>query len=48
MVLLCGTHHRIIHGTPWQVRLDPTDRRPEFRPPGWHGWVRDRTGVSPP
>jgi hypothetical protein len=48
LVLLCGTHHRIIHGTPWEVRLSPTDRRPEFRPPGREGWVRDRSGLDPP
>lgn len=48
MVLLCGTHHRIIHGTPWQVRLDATDRRPEFRPPDRDLWVRDRSAVDRP
>jgi hypothetical protein len=48
MVLLCGTHHRIIHGTPWQVRLDPTDRRPEFRPPDRDIWVRDRAALDRP
>ncbi|NJC74343.1 DUF222 domain-containing protein, partial [Planosporangium thailandense] len=24
-VLLCGHHHRLIHHSPWQVRLNPTD-----------------------
>jgi hypothetical protein len=33
LVLLCRTHHTIIHTTPWQVRLNPIDRRPEFIPP---------------
>ncbi len=26
-------HHRTIHHTPWQVRLNPTDGKPEFLPP---------------
>jgi hypothetical protein len=33
LTLLCGHHHRLIHDTPWQVRLNPVDHRPEFRPP---------------
>ncbi len=33
LALLCGHHHRVIHHTPWQMRLNPTDRRPEFKPP---------------
>jgi len=33
LVLLCGHHHRLIHDSPWQVRLSPDDRRPEFLPP---------------
>ena len=48
LVLLCGTHLRIVHGTPWQVRLNPNDRRPEFRPPGSGLWVRERAGLDPP
>ncbi|HET6562898.1 MAG TPA: DUF222 domain-containing protein [Marmoricola sp.] len=47
LVLLCGAHHRIIHGTPWQVRLG-TDRRPEFRPPGSDTWTRDRGPTDRP
>jgi hypothetical protein len=47
LVLLCGTHHRIVHGTPWQVRLG-SDGRPEFRPPGSESWVRDRGRRTPP
>lgn len=31
-VLLCGTHHRQIHNSDWEVRLGH-DRRPEFIPP---------------
>src|SRR6476620_6278709 len=33
LVLLCGHHHRTIHHTPWQARLNPTDGKPEFLPP---------------
>jgi len=33
LVLLCRAHHTTIHTTPWEVRLNPTDQRPEFRPP---------------
>ncbi len=49
LVLLCGHHHRTLHHTPWQVRLNPDDGTPEFRPPpkpGRHhpppGWIRSR------
>ena len=30
LALLCGHHHRVVHHTPWEIRLNPTDRRPEF------------------
>ena len=30
LVLLCRAHHTLIHATPWQVRLNPLDRQPEF------------------
>jgi hypothetical protein len=33
LVMLCGAHHRVIHHSPWEVRLSPIDGRPEFRPP---------------
>src|SRR3954452_14079506 len=33
LVLLCRHHHTIIHTTPWDVRINPTDHRPEFLPP---------------
>ncbi len=33
LALLCGHHHRVIHNTPWEIRLNPTDRHPEFKPP---------------
>jgi hypothetical protein len=32
-VLLCGHHHRLIHHSPWKVRLNPADGLPEFIPP---------------
>jgi hypothetical protein len=32
-VLLCRRHHRLIHHSDWQVRINPTDGRPEFIPP---------------
>ena len=46
LVLLCGEHHRVIHHTPWAVRLG-TDGRPEFRPPPRRDghqpeWIRHR------
>src|SRR6476620_10492679 len=37
LVLLCGHHHRLIHHTPWQVRFNPHDGRPEFLPPPRRG-----------
>ncbi|HET6652487.1 MAG TPA: DUF222 domain-containing protein [Nocardioides sp.] len=43
LVLLCRAHHTLIHATPWQARLNPIDRRPEFRPP-----PRRRGGEHPP
>ncbi|MFP5254039.1 MAG: DUF222 domain-containing protein, partial [Actinomycetes bacterium] len=33
LVLLCRLHHRLIHTTAWEVRLNPVDKRPEFKPP---------------
>jgi hypothetical protein len=46
LVLLCGHHHRAIHHSPWEVRLNPQDRRPEFLPPHKPGvepsWIRHR------
>ncbi|WP_372730131.1 DUF222 domain-containing protein [Nocardioides sp.] len=47
LVLLCGHHHRTLHHSPWQVRLRPSDGRPEFRPPPKSGrpspeWIRHR------
>ncbi|HJR39231.1 MAG TPA: DUF222 domain-containing protein [Nocardioidaceae bacterium] len=33
LVLLCRAHHMMMHNTPWQVRLNPVDRKPEFIPP---------------
>ncbi|MDX6357069.1 MAG: hypothetical protein QOH37_123, partial [Nocardioidaceae bacterium] len=46
LALLCGHHHRVIHHTPWQIRLNPHDQRPEFQPPPKPGviaeWIRYR------
>jgi len=33
LVLLCRSHHTMIHTTPWEVRLNPEDHAPEFLPP---------------
>jgi hypothetical protein len=33
LALLCRTHHTILHNTAWQIRTNPIDRRPEFKPP---------------
>ncbi len=47
LVLLCRAHHTLVHATPWEVRLNPLDRQPEFRRPPRHGidapddhWIR--------
>jgi hypothetical protein len=46
LVLLCGHHHRVIHHTPWEVRINPRDGKPEFLPPPKPGaerqWIRHR------
>lgn len=46
LALLCGHHHRVIHHTPWQIRLNPKDRKPELSPPPRHRhtrkWIRYR------
>ena len=49
LVLVCGEHHRVLHHTPWRVRLSPHDGRPEFLPPARRGvldapaeWIRHR------
>ncbi|HET7691098.1 MAG TPA: DUF222 domain-containing protein [Nocardioidaceae bacterium] len=46
LVLLCRKHHTMIHETPWKVRINPKDGRPDFLPPpatnGPRPWVRDR------
>ena len=45
LVLLCGHHHRIVHSTPWQVRINAVDGRPEFLPPPSLGTIsRHRSG----
>ncbi len=40
LVLLCRAHHTLLHATPWEVRLNPVDRRPEFRRPARREWSR--------
>jgi hypothetical protein len=35
LVLLCGYHHRLIHHSEWQVRINPKDGLPEFLPPAY-------------
>src|SRR4051812_20116067 len=46
LVLLCGHHHRTIHHSPWEVRLNSDDHQPEFLPPPKPGverhWIRYR------
>ncbi|GAB2879473.1 HNH endonuclease signature motif containing protein [Myroides odoratimimus subsp. xuanwuensis] len=49
MVLLCGHHHRTIHHTPWEVRLNPSDGLPEFQaPPRRRPRDPDRPPAQPP
>jgi hypothetical protein len=36
LVLLCGHHHRLIHHSDWQVRINPKDGLPEIHPTGIH------------
>jgi len=48
LVMLCGEHHRVLHHTPWQVRINPADGQPEFLPPPRRhhdpptAWIRRR------
>ncbi len=46
LALLCGHHHRVIHHTPWRIRLNTVDKRPEYQPPPKPGttpeWIRYR------
>ena len=46
LALLCGHHHRVIHHSPWEIRLNDPDRQPEFLPPSKLGvnpeWIRYR------
>jgi hypothetical protein len=35
LVLLCGYHHRLIHHSEWQVRINPKDGLPDFIPPAY-------------
>jgi hypothetical protein len=47
LALLCGHHHRTVHASPWQIRINPHHRQPEFSPPPRPGrttpeWIRHR------
>jgi hypothetical protein len=43
LVLVCRTHHTVLHTTPWQVSIDPDDGRPVFHPPpGRHRGPEDQ------
>lgn len=46
LVLLCGHHHRVLHDSPWQVRISEDDQKPEFLPPPRSdlpsAWIRHR------
>jgi hypothetical protein len=46
LVLLCGHHHRVIHDSPWDIRINTGDRKPEFLAPPKPGierhWIRHR------
>jgi hypothetical protein len=46
LALLCGHHHRTIHHSPWEVRINSNDKQPEFLPPPKPGiarhWIRHR------
>jgi hypothetical protein len=35
LALLCGHHHRLIHHSEWQIRINPKDGLPEFTPPAY-------------
>jgi hypothetical protein len=35
LVLLCGHHHRLIHHSEWQVKINPKDGLPDFIPPAY-------------
>jgi hypothetical protein len=41
LALLCGHHHRVIHNSPWEIRLNPDNKRPEFRPPPKPGQISE-------
>jgi hypothetical protein len=50
LVLLCGHHHRVIHDSAWEVRINGDDLKPEFLPPPKRGvprkWIRNRPRVD--
>jgi Domain of unknown function (DUF222)/HNH endonuclease len=47
LALLCGHHHRTIHHSPWDIRLNAEDRRPEFKPPPKPGTTSEWTRYRP-
>ena len=44
LALLCGHHHRVIHHTPWQIRLNPDDRQTRIHTTTH---TRNRTRMDP-
>jgi hypothetical protein len=34
-VAVCAHHHRLLHHSEWQVRINPVDGLPEFLPPSY-------------
>jgi hypothetical protein len=50
LALVCGHHHRIIHDTPWKIRINPADSTPEFLPPPKPRrkpeWIRQRPRIE--
>jgi hypothetical protein len=43
LVVVCRTHHTVLHTTPWRVSIDPDDGRPVFHPPpGRHPRAEDQ------
>jgi hypothetical protein len=57
LVLLCRTHHTMMHTTGWEIRLNGEDERPDFYPPATldphrqplrRRPLRGRTGLDSP
>ncbi|MGH3863971.1 HNH endonuclease signature motif containing protein, partial [Actinokineospora sp.] len=45
LVLLCGTHHRLIHNSDWAVTI--INGLPEFTPPAYHDPHRKPIPATP-